>query len=89
MEHPFIHNLSDKSLEQLQDTMSELMKKLSFAYQMQNSSMIHQLTMVIESYRAEHAKKMDELIKKQMGKTVIKVEKENEIGRKDLSKGLD
>lgn len=83
MEHPFIHNLSDKSLEELQDTMSDLMKKLSFAYQMQNSSMIHQLTMVIESYRAEHKKKMDELIKKQLGKTVIKVEKEGEVGRKD------
>lgn len=83
MEHPFIHNLSDKSLEQLQDTMTELMKKLSFAYQMQNSSMIHQLTMVIESYRAEHKKKMDELISKQLGKNIIKVEKENEIGRKN------
>ena len=83
MEHPFIHNLSDKSLEELQDTMSDLMKKLSFAYQMQNSSMIHQLQMVIESYRAEHKKKMDELIKKQLGKTVIKVEKEGEVGRKD------
>lgn len=83
MEHPFIHNLSDKSLEQLQDTMTELMKKLSFAYQMQNSSMIHQLTMVIESYRSEHKKKMDELISKQLGKNIIKVEKENEIGRKD------
>lgn len=83
MEHPFIHNLSDKSLEQLQDTMTELMKKLSFAYQMQNSSMIHQLTMVIESYRAEHKKKMDELISKQLGKNIIKVEKEGEIGRKD------
>ncbi len=83
MEHPFIHNLSDKSLEELQDTMSDLMKKLSFAYQMQNSPMIHQINMVLESYRAEHRKKMDELIKKQLGKTVIKVEKEGEVGRKD------
>lgn len=80
MEHPFIHDLSSKTLEELQDTTTDLMKKLAFAYQMQNSSMIHQLSMVLESYKSEHKKKMDELIKKQLNRTVIKVEKEGEIG---------
>lgn len=83
MQHPFIHDLSDKTLEDLQNTITDLMKKLNFAYQMQNSQMIHQISMVLESYRTEYSKQMDELIKKQSGKTTIKVEKEGEIGRKN------
>lgn len=80
MQHPFIHDLSSKSLEDLQNTLSELTKKLNFAYRMQNGPMIHQLQMVIESYRTEHNRKMDELMKKQNIKTAVKVEKEGEIG---------
>lgn len=80
MQHPFITDLSDKSLEDLQTTLTDLTKKLNFAYKMQNGPMIHQIQMVIESYRAEHNKKMDELLKKQNIKTAVKVEKEGEIG---------
>jgi hypothetical protein len=80
MQHPFIHDLSSKSLEDLQTTLTDLTKKLNFAYKMQNGPMIHQIQMVIESYRAEHNKKMDELLKKQNIKTAVKVEKEGEIG---------
>jgi hypothetical protein len=83
MQHPLIHDLSGKSLEDLQNIMTDLMKKLNFAYQMQNSQMIHQISMALDSYRTEYSKQMDELIKKQSGKTTIKVEKEGEIGRKD------
>jgi hypothetical protein len=80
MQHPFITDLSDKSLEDLQVKLTDLTKKLNFAYKMQNGPMIHQIQMVIESYRAEHNKKMDELLKKQNIKTAVKVEKEGEIG---------
>lgn len=45
--------------------------------------MIHQLQMVLESYKAEYNKKMDELMKKQNIKTSVKVEKEGEITSKD------
>ena len=50
MEHPFISSLSDKTLEELQGSISDLTKKLNFAYRMQNGAMIHQLNMVMESY---------------------------------------
>ena len=69
MEHPFISSLSDKTLEELQGSMADLTKKLNFAYRMQNSAMIHQLNMAMESYRAEYSRKMDELLKKQGDRT--------------------
>ena len=77
MQHPFIHDLSDKSLEDLQTSITDLMKKLNFAYSMQNGPMIHQISMVLESYKAEHNKKMDEIMKKQNIQTTVSVEKES------------
>jgi len=76
MQHPFINDLSDKSLEDLQTIISDLTKKLNFAYSMQNGPMIHQLLMVIESYKAELNKKMDAIMKKQNIQTTVSVEKE-------------
>ena len=76
MQHPFINDLSDKSLEDLQNSITDLMKKLNFAYSMQNGPMIHQISMVLESYKAEHNKKMDEIMKKQKIQTTVSVEKE-------------
>jgi hypothetical protein len=77
MQHPFINNLSDKSLEDLQTSITDLMKKLNFAYSKQNGPMIHQISMVLESYKAEHNKKMDEIMKKQNIQTTVSVEKES------------
>jgi hypothetical protein len=77
MQHPFINNLSDKSIEDLQTSITDLMKKLNFAYSMQNGPMIHQISMVLESYKAEHNKKMDEIMKKQNIQTTVSVEKES------------
>jgi len=82
MQHPFINNLSDKSIDDLSNTLTELTKKLNFAYRTQNGPMIHQLQMVLESYRTEYNKKMDEMMKKQNIKTAVKVEKEGEITSK-------
>jgi hypothetical protein len=82
MQHPFINNLSDKSIDDLSNTLTELTKKLNFAYRTQNGPMIHQLQMVLESYKAEYNKKMDEMMKKQNIKTAVKVEKEGEITSK-------
>jgi hypothetical protein len=65
MTHPFINDLSDKSLEDLQETITGLNKKLTFAYRMGNQSLIHQLHMALDSYRVEYGKKMDDLMKKQ------------------------
>lgn len=75
MEHPFINDLSDKSLEDLQDNISNLMNKLTFAYRTSNGPLIHQLQMVIESYKNQYNKKMDEMLSKQKLTSTINVEK--------------
>lgn len=75
MEHPFINNLRDLSLETIQEKIGELTKKLNFAYKTGNGPLIHQLNMALESYKKAQSEKMDELIKKQNITTTIKVEK--------------
>lgn len=75
MQHPFITDLSNLSLEEIQNKITDLNNKLNFAYRTGKGPMIHQINMVIESYRAEYSKKMDEMIKKQNLKTQINIEK--------------
>lgn len=75
MEHPFINDLSNKSLEELQTTISTLTSRLNFAYRSQNSPLIHQLQMALESYKNAYSKKMDELIKKQNITAQVKIDK--------------
>jgi hypothetical protein len=82
MQHPFINDLSGKTMEELSDIISDLTKKLTFAYRMQNGQMIHQLQMVLESYRTEYSKQMDDMFKKQNIKSNISVQKEGEIRSK-------
>jgi hypothetical protein len=76
MEHPFINDISDKNLEELQNTVSDLNSKLTFAYRTGNQPLIHQLQMVIESYRNQMNKKMDEIFAKQKIKTQINIQSE-------------
>ncbi len=76
MKHPFISDLSDKSLEDLQTTLSDLSSKLIFAHRMQNQPLVQQLNMVMESYREEYSKKMDELVKKQNMQGKINISKD-------------
>jgi hypothetical protein len=83
MQHPFINDLSDMTMEQLSDKLQDLTKKLNFAMRMQNGPMIHQLSMVVESYKMEYNKKMDEMFKKQNIQTTVKVQKEGELDRKN------
>jgi hypothetical protein len=77
MRHPFISDLSNKSLEELQTTISSLNTKLTFAYRTGNASLIHQLHMAIDTYRSEYSKKMDELMSKQKIKTKVNIEKDS------------
>jgi hypothetical protein len=64
MQHPFITDLSDKSLEDISKTLSDLNQKLNFAYRAQNGALINQLRMAIESYNSEYKKRIDEMYKK-------------------------
>ncbi len=85
MEHPFLDKkkLSEKTLEELQNTMTDLMNKLTFAHRIGNRPLINQLQMVIESYRTEASKKLDEVMKKQNLQNQVSIQKEGEIGNKN------
>jgi predicted nucleotide-binding protein (sugar kinase/HSP70/actin superfamily) len=76
MSHPFISDLSDKSMEELQATITQLLGKLTFAQRMQNRAMVNQLYMVIDSYKSEYNKRMDELLNKHNANSKISVKKE-------------
>lgn len=78
MKHPFINDLSDKSLDELQETISGLTSKLTFAYRTQNAPLVQQLQMALESYRSEYNTRMDELIAKQNIKTKIDIKNEHQ-----------
>ena len=77
MTHPFISDLSHLTLEELQNKISDLMNKLNFAYRSGNGPLINQLLMVVDSYKVEYNKKMDDMIKKQNIQTKINIEKSN------------
>lgn len=85
MEHPFLPSsqLKDKSLEDLQTTINQLTAKLTFAYRTRNAPLINQVQMVMESYKNEYNRKMDELIKKQNIQNRINIKKEDEVGNKN------
>jgi len=76
MEHPFINDLDDKSIDDLQTAISSLTTKLNFAYRTGNGPLISQINMALESYRKAYQKKMDELIKKQNLLGQVKITKE-------------
>lgn len=77
MKHPFINDLSDKTMDELQTAMSSLNNKLTFAYRTGNGPLIHQLQMAIESYRDAYSKKMDEMMGKQKINSKISIEKDS------------
>jgi tRNA(Ile2) C34 agmatinyltransferase TiaS len=77
MEHPFINDLSEKSLDELQEAITSLNNKLTFAFRTNNGPLIHQIQMVIESYRNQHRKKMDEIFAKQKLNNQINIDKKS------------
>jgi len=63
MEHPFINNLDDQTLEQLGSKISELNKKLGIAMRSGNPYLCDQIRMAIDSYYNKQQEKMAELYK--------------------------
>lgn len=79
MEHPFIDSteLSKQSIENLQDTISSLLNKLTYAHRTGNRALINQLEMALSSYRGQLRKKMDELLDKQKLRSTININSSN------------
>lgn len=79
MQHPFIGDLSDKSLDDIQTKINEITKNMLFAQRMGNSSLVWQMQMALESYKQEATKRIDEMYKKQKVRPGIQIEKEGEL----------
>ena len=69
MEHPFIHNLEDLTLEQLGSKVSELHKKLAIAHRMGNSYLCDQIRMALNSYNNKYQQKMKTLTAPKSGES--------------------
>jgi hypothetical protein len=78
MQHPFISDLSHLSIEDLQDKITDLTSKLNFSSRMNNHAMNHQIMMILDSYRTEYNKRMDQLYKKQNIQNKIQIQKDNQ-----------
>lgn len=77
MQHPFINDLSDKSLDELTKTLTDLQGKLTWARRSMNQPLIYQMQMVIESYNAEYQKRMDAMYKNQNIEGSINISSDN------------
>jgi hypothetical protein len=77
MEHPFVNNLDNLSLDELQEKISSLSSKLTFTSRMHNHSLSSQLIMILDSYKNELNKRMDDMYKKQNIENKIQISKNN------------
>lgn len=57
MEHPLVENLDNLSLDQLQEKISELTKKLGIAMRTGNAHLCNQVRMALESYQNKYNEK--------------------------------
>jgi hypothetical protein len=61
MTHPFVGDLSQKTIDELQDTISSLNSKLSYMARLNKMDMVRQLNMILDSYRLEYSKRQKAL----------------------------
>jgi hypothetical protein len=61
MNHPFIGDLSEKTLEELQTTMSDLTKKQTFMARMGKHDMVNQVALVLNNYQQEYNRRQQDL----------------------------
>lgn len=70
--HPFVGDLTDKTLEELSDKINDLNKKMNFMFAMGKHDMVRQVQMVLENYRSEYVKRQQELWNKKAAKDLDK-----------------
>jgi hypothetical protein len=75
MEHPFLSttDLSELTLDEIQNKISELTSKLSFAYQTNNQTLINQVGMVLESYNCARSQKLNDMFPTDKGDHTDKI----------------
>ncbi len=64
MEHPLINNIDDLSMEQLQERINELSRKVGIAHRMGNAQLRYQVQMALETYQNKYRERQQALWKK-------------------------
>ena len=67
MEHPFLDpsEIKKLKLEEIQNKITELTKKLTIAYQSGNDYLVHQVQMALETYNNAQMEKLKEMMPKE------------------------
>lgn len=58
MEHPLISDLDDLTVEQLQDKIAELTKKIGIAHRLGNAQLRHQVQMALDTYQNKYRERI-------------------------------
>ena len=58
MEHPLLPNLDDLSIEQLQQKITELQRKIGIAHRLGNAQLRFQVQMALDSYQNKYREKI-------------------------------
>jgi len=58
MEHPLIPNLDDLSMDQLQEKITELTRKVAIAHRMGNAHLRHQVQMALDTYQTKYRERL-------------------------------
>lgn len=61
MNHPFISDLSTKTLDELMDIITKLTKQQQFMFRVGKQDVVQQINMALNSYRAEYQKRQQEI----------------------------
>jgi hypothetical protein len=64
MEHPLINNIDDLSMEQLQERITELSRKVGMAHRMGNAQLRHQVQMALETYQNKYRERQQAMWRK-------------------------
>ena len=67
MEHPFIHDLDQLTVEELTARISDLHKKLAIAHRSGNGYLCDQIRMALNSYTTKQRQKLEEQFHKSAG----------------------
>jgi hypothetical protein len=69
MEHPFLstNTITKLTLDEIQSKISDLTGKLNFAHQTNNTALISQISMALNSYNAARGQKLNDMFPKDKG----------------------
>lgn len=61
MEHPLINNVDSLTVEELQDRISDLTRKLAWASRSGNADLVNQIRLALNTFIAKYQQKQQEL----------------------------